>query len=79
VLLTLYRLAEEHSDPAYPTEKGTLDAYHRAPTAPVLARLEAEGLVRSVSHHPEPTPHWELTPEGHARAGDLAGRPERAR
>jgi manganese/zinc/iron transport system permease protein len=76
VLLTLYRLAEEHRDPSYPAEKGTLDAYHRAATGPALARLEAEGLVRPVRHHPEPTPHWELTPKGLAHAEGLAGRPE---
>jgi manganese/zinc/iron transport system permease protein len=76
VLLTLYRLAEDHRDPGYPAEKGTLDAYHRAATGPALARLEAEGLVRPVRHHPEPTPHWELTPKGLARAERLAGRPE---
>lgn len=71
VLLTLYRLAEGHRDPAYPAEKGTLDAYHGTRTGAALARLESEGLVRPVRHEPEPTPHWELTAKGHARAKGL--------
>jgi manganese/zinc/iron transport system permease protein len=79
VLLTLRRLAEEHGDPAYPAERGTLDAYHRAPTGPALARLEAEGLVRPVRHDPEPTPHWRLTEAGRARADALRDDLERER
>jgi manganese/zinc/iron transport system permease protein len=74
VLLTLYRLAEGHGDPAYPAEKGTLDAYHGTRTGAALARLESQGLVRPVRHDPEPTPHWELTEAGHARAEGLADR-----
>jgi manganese/zinc/iron transport system permease protein len=72
VLMTLYRLARAHEDPRYPAEKGTLDAYHRMRTDPTLARLEAQGLVRPVTHEPEPTPHWELTQEGHDRAAGLS-------
>ena len=79
VLLTLYRLAKEHHDPAYPAEKGTLDAYHGTETAGVLGRLEAEGLVRPVSHPPEPTPHWKLTSKGRARAEDLTSSGEERR
>jgi hypothetical protein len=77
VLLTLHRLAEEHGDPAYPAERGTLDAYHRTRTGPAMARLEADGLVRSARHDPEPTPHWELTEKGRARAAALSARLER--
>ena len=68
VLATLYRLAAEHADPAYPAEQAMLDAYHGAGTGPVLKRLEARGLVAGTRHHPEPTPHWVLTEKGIAAA-----------
>ncbi|WMT86121.1 metal ABC transporter permease [Pelagibacterium sp. 26DY04] len=68
VLSTLYRLAAEHSDPAYPAEQRMLDAYHGAGTASALKRLEDRGLVTGTRHHPEPTPHWVLTPKGIAEA-----------
>jgi manganese/zinc/iron transport system permease protein len=77
VLVTLYRLADEHDDPRHPAEAGTLDTYHGGPTGPALARLEQAGLVEGVRHDPEPTPHWRLTRAGRAEASRLAGEEER--
>lgn len=78
VLLTLYRLARTHDDPAYPAEGGMIDAYHKTDTARALARLAARGLVREVRHLPETTPHWELTEAGRRAAKAAAGRREQA-
>ena len=73
VLATLYRLAAEHNDPAYPAEQKMLDAYHGTGTGSALKRLEDRGLVTGTRHHPEPTPHWVLTAKGIAEAqADLA-------
>lgn len=68
VLATLYRLAAEHNDPAYPAEQRMLDAYHGTGTGAALKRLEGRGLVKGTLHHPEPTPHWVLTQKGIAEA-----------
>jgi manganese/zinc/iron transport system permease protein len=68
VLSTLYRLAAEHNNPAYPAEQTMLDAYHGAGTAGALRRLADRGLVTATHHHPEPTPHWVLTEKGIAAA-----------
>ena len=38
------------------------------PTSRVLNRLEQRGLVRERLHMPSEGTHWELTPEGLARA-----------
>ncbi len=73
VLTTLYRLAAEHGDPAYPAEQTMLDAYHGTPTWHSLERLKSRGLIRAVAHAPEFTPHWSLTPEGIAEAESLLG------
>jgi manganese/zinc/iron transport system permease protein len=64
VLATLYELAEDHSDPRYPAERGTLDSFHGLDTRAVLDRLERRGLVERVDHMPDEGPHWELTAEG---------------
>ena len=64
VLTTLYRLAAHHDDPAYPSEQGTVDAYHGTGTRGTLDRLHERGLVRKVPHEPEDTVHWELTAAG---------------
>lgn len=72
VLTTLHALAEGHGDRAYPAELGSLDAYHGTDTRRALARLEERGLIRSVTHEPETTPHWQLTKAGHAEATRLA-------
>jgi manganese/zinc/iron transport system permease protein len=74
VLTTLYRLAAHHRDPAYPSEQGTVDAYHGIATSGLMAKLQARDLVRRVSHEPEATPHWELTSAGIAEAERLLGR-----
>ena len=68
VLATLYRLAAEHNDPAYPAEQTMLDAYHGTGTASALKRLQSRGLIAATRHHPEPTPHWTLTETGIAEA-----------
>jgi manganese/zinc/iron transport system permease protein len=72
VLLTLYGLSLAHDDPAYPSEKGMIDAYHNTKSLSTLRKLERQGLTRAVQHPPEPTPHWELTVEGLAAAETLA-------
>ncbi len=71
VLGTIHALARSHDDPAYKAELGMLRARHAAATGPALARLTARGLVREVAHPPETTPHWQMTPEGQARAEAL--------
>ena len=68
VLATLRALGQAHGDPAYPAEGGMIDAYHGTASAATLRGLEAAGLIRPVTHPPETTPHWELTPEGRRRA-----------
>lgn len=68
VLATLYRLAAEHGDPAYPAEQSMLDAYHGAETGEALRRLEQRGMITSTRHAPEGTPHWTLTESGIAEA-----------
>lgn len=73
VLTTLYRLAAEHNDPAYRAEEAMIDAYHGMSTSAVLKRLESRGLVAAVSHDPEATRHWKMTPKGIAEAETLLG------
>jgi manganese/zinc/iron transport system permease protein len=73
VLTTLYRLAAEHGDPAYPAEQGMLDTYHGTSTAHSLERLKSRGHITRVAHAPEFTPHWALTPSGIAEAETLLG------
>ncbi|MGY6412309.1 MAG: metal ABC transporter permease [Alkalilacustris sp.] len=76
VLATMQGLAAAHADARYPAERGMLDAALGAPApAARLAALERRGLIRAVTHPPETTPHWELTPAGHAEAEALAGHP----
>jgi manganese/zinc/iron transport system permease protein len=69
VLAAMAELGRIHADPAYPAEEAMLDAGLGAPARPVLERLAREGLVAHVAHHPEPTPHWALTPRGQSEAG----------
>lgn len=64
VLTTLYDLAARHRDPQYPSELGTVDAYHGLHTRRTLARLERQGLVHRIRHMPTEGPHWELSPAG---------------
>lgn len=71
VLVTMQALGEEHADPGYPVEAGMIRAYHGPGSRRTLARLAQEGLVRPVAHHPETTPHYELTAEGHSTARAL--------
>lgn len=74
VLLTLHGLSAAHADPAYPSERGMIDAFHGTTSQRALARLEARGLVRSVQHPPETTAHWELTDAGRSSAQDTLQR-----
>lgn len=69
VLAAMAQLGREHGDPAYPAEEAMLDAGLGAPARPVLEGLARDGLVTPVAHHPEPTRHWSLTPQGQAEAG----------
>jgi manganese/zinc/iron transport system permease protein len=71
VLGSLGALARAHADPAYPVERGMIEALHGRAVRDTLARLEAEGLVRPVDHAPETTPHWELTAAGRAALSGL--------
>jgi manganese/zinc/iron transport system permease protein len=68
VLGSLDALARAHDDPAYPAERGMIEALHGRAARATLARLESEGLVRAVDHAPESTPHWALTEAGRAAA-----------
>lgn len=78
VLATLYRLADAHEDPHYPSEQGMIEAYYGGGMGAVLRQLEARGLVRAVWHDPETTVHWQLTATGLAEAErTLAGPPRR--
>lgn len=69
VLGAMAQLGRDHADPAYPAEETMLDAGLGAAARPVLRRLEREGLVAEVDHHPETTPHWALTARGQHEAG----------
>ncbi|TVR82604.1 MAG: metal ABC transporter permease [Rhodospirillales bacterium] len=71
VLLAMDRLATDHDNPAYPSEKGMLETMLGRPLPRVMRRLEASGLVRPVAHHPESSPHWVLTQAGRRRAEAL--------
>lgn len=77
VLATLQGFAQMHDDAHYPAERGMLQAALGAmPPGARLAALERRGLIRSVTHPPETTPHWELTDAGHAEAATLSGQPD---
>ncbi|MCH8467486.1 MAG: metal ABC transporter permease, partial [Roseinatronobacter sp.] len=72
VLSTLHGLATAHHNMRYPAEGGMLKtALGAMPRAAHLAGLEARGLIRTVTHPPETTPHWELTRKGHVEAARL--------
>ena len=77
VLATLGQFAADHADARYPSEAGMLGAALGAAPAPErLEALRARGLIRSVTHPPETTPHWELTARGLAEAEALRRRQE---
>ena len=77
VLATLQGFAQMHDDAGYPSERCMLQvALGAKPPAATLASLESRGLIRSVTHPPETTPHWELTKAGHSEAAALSGEPE---
>ena len=77
VLVSFHAISLAHHDPAYPAGQGMLDALHHVPTRRAVAQLHAQGLIRPVSHPPETTPHWELTPAGHAEAEAVLRRLQR--
>jgi len=72
VLATLHQMARQHDDPRFPTEQGTIDAYHGVGTRAALGQLKARGLVEVTYHDPETTVHWALTPRGMAEAERVA-------
>jgi manganese/zinc/iron transport system permease protein len=79
VLAALQDFAQAHGDAGYPSERGMLQvALGAKPPAARLASLEHRGLIRSVTHPPETTPHWELTTAGHLEAAALSGQPDDA-
>ena len=71
MLADLYRLGQDHHDPAYASEQGMLDAYFGSRTGHVLRRLERRGLVTQVVHMPEEGAHWVLTDTGRRQAREL--------
>lgn len=68
LLTTMLRIAEDHSDPDYPTEQGMLNAYFGLGAGRALRRLEESGLVKSVEHMPAEGIHWQLTAAGRQAA-----------
>jgi len=68
ILTSLYKLGEEHNNPAYLTEQGMMSAYFGADTARVFKRLESRGFISRTVHMPEEGEHWELTPAGRQEA-----------
>jgi manganese/zinc/iron transport system permease protein len=73
VLATLYRISEEHQDPAYPAEGGMVNAYYGANVTRALRRLERRGLVDRRAHMPEEGVHWTLTDRGRREAERILG------
>jgi manganese/zinc/iron transport system permease protein len=69
ILAAMQGLANAHDDARYPSEQGMLRAaLGYAPARQRFAALERRGLIRPVTHPPETTLHWELTPAGHDQA-----------
>ncbi len=68
VLLDLYKLANGHGDPRYPSEEGALRALYGGPVTAQLRRLEAAGLLERARHEPGEGAHVRLTAAGFARA-----------
>lgn len=68
-LLTLMlRMAGEHGDSGYAVEQGMLNTYFGLGTGRALRRLEASGLIRSMTHMPGEGEHWQLTEAGRRAA-----------
>ncbi len=70
VLVTMYRLAQGHGDPAFRSAEGMVDAYHGTPSGRMMERLRDRGLVRQTTQAPDPARHWELTAAGRSAARD---------
>ena len=69
ILAAMQEFAEAHDDPRYPAEQGMLGAaLGKAPAPGQFDALERRGLIRAVTHAPEPTPHWQLTEAGQRAA-----------
>lgn len=64
VLAGMQRLANDHDNPAYPSDLGMLEAGLGARCSMALSKLEAAGLVERTVHPPESTTHYRLTPAG---------------
>ena len=68
VLVDLYKLAQVHEDPQYPSEVGMMRSYYGQDPTRLLKRLESRGLVQADQHMQEEGEHWILTPSGHKEA-----------
>lgn len=76
ILAAMQGLAEAHANARYPSEQGMLTAaLGYAPERQRFAALERRGLIRPVTHPPETTQHWELTPDGHQQAASIRDAP----
>ena len=64
ILVDLYKLSQQHHDPAYLSELGMLNSYYGHNTLWLLKRLETKGFVKADTHMREEGMHWQLTPSG---------------
>jgi manganese/zinc/iron transport system permease protein len=71
VLLDLYKLANEHSDPQYQVEVGMLQSYYGVNVKQVLTELTGQGNVQLSQHMKQEGRHWTLTPQGYERAQQI--------
>ena len=68
VLVDLYKLAQLHENPQYPSEIGMISSYYGQNPTRLLRRLESRGLVKSSEHMREEGEHWLLTSAGQREA-----------
>ena len=71
VLVDLYKLANEHNNPNYQTELGTLKTYYGFNTRQVLNELISQGYVQPSQHMQGEGQHWTLTKEGYEQARNV--------
>jgi manganese/zinc/iron transport system permease protein len=69
VLTGMQRLANDHGNPAYPSDLSMLEAGLGARCSVALNELEAAGLIERTVHPPEATTHYRLTQAGTQRTG----------
>lgn len=68
VLVDLYKLANEHSDPNYQVEFGMLQSYYGVNVKQVLSELVAQGYAQPSQHMKDEGQHWVLTQQGYQQA-----------